>query len=147
MSNAKYDSSSIKEERHLDDIIDSIRGIIKQHDPLKGASDNSDNINIELDDHDEHLQDSADEPLELDRIDVNDQNNQELISNDTLSEIKLLINKFNEQVKSSQQNTNNVLQNNMLEVMRPIIKEWLDNNLPKMVEQILQDELKKIIES
>lgn len=148
MSHAKHNSSSLKEERHLDDIIDSIRGIIKQHDPLKGATESNNNINIELDDHenDEHLCNSKDEILELDTIDVGIQNNKELISDATLSEIKSLINKFNEQVKSNQQKTNHTLHNNITEIMQPIIKEWLDNNLPTMVEQILKDELKKIID-
>jgi cell pole-organizing protein PopZ len=32
----------------------------------------------------------------------------------------------------------------VLDLMRPILKEWLDRNLPPMVERIVQKEIRKI---
>lgn len=152
MSNTKHNpSSSLKEDRHLDDIIDSIRGIIKQHDPLKGAiDDNSDrsgngsnNINVSSHEQDAQLDK---EILELDKVDCSDNNEEEFISNETIIKTKSIINKLSDQIKSNKKKTNDVLHNNTLEIMQPIIKDWLENNLPRMVEQILKDELKKLID-
>ncbi len=151
MSNTKHNSlSSLKEERHLDDIIDSIRSIIKQHDPLKGAiEDNGDDnvnsdIHVNLDDQEIQLNK---EILELDKIDCNNNHyDKEFISNETIIKTKSIINKLSDQIKSNKKTTDDVLNNNILQIIQPMIKDWLENNLPQMVEQILKDELKKIID-
>ena len=30
-------------------------------------------------------------------------------------------------------------------LMRPLVKEWLDNNLPRIVEKVVNDEIRKMI--
>ena len=30
-------------------------------------------------------------------------------------------------------------------IMRPLIKDWLDNNLPRIVERIVSEEIKRIV--
>ena len=30
-------------------------------------------------------------------------------------------------------------------LIKPMLKEWLDNNLPKLVEKVIAEELKKLI--
>ena len=69
-----------------------------------------------------------------------------LVSEDTKHHAKAEINKFNQALKRGEYvERSQSLDIIVNDLMRPLIKDWLDNNLPKIVENIVSEEIKKII--
>ena len=124
-------------EVKLEDILKSIRGIIDNNNNIFSSEIKKDNKAL--------LGDEQDNILEL--TSVLEENTEEcLVSENTKHSTKTEINKLNDALKSREylerSQSLDILVNDLV---RPLIKDWLDNNLPKIVENIVSNEIKKII--
>lgn len=134
----------------LEDILRSIRGIIDDHNTAPLPQEKQTNSEESIID-DTGIQDKDEENLilELTSIygDKEDENSEEgLISPKIKGQAEAQINRFTEKVKD----VNNVTETNSLDdmvnnLMRPLVKEWLDNNLPRIVEKVISEEIRRII--
>ena len=77
---------------------------------------------------------------------------QDVISKEVFNETRDMINQFKDKVSlNTDSEGNNIsssgnLEDFMYNMMRPMLKEWLDKNLPKLVKTIVQKEIKKILD-
>ena len=123
----------------LEDILKSIRGIIDNHNQAIKSEFNEPDFIIE-------------EPiLELTRIISNEKEdfkdeNENLVSTKTKRKIESEINKFANYLEDSEYSLKEKSLDSMVNtLMRPLVKEWLDNNLPRIVEKVVNDEIRKMI--
>ncbi len=137
MHSKNKNNTDVREEK-LEDILRSIKGIIYNH------NDSTDRI-IDIDDQEDDLNESI---LELtDEVKENTKDNSDFISKDTAEKILLAINDFTKKVNSNQlkQKEKEIdIEINFL--IKPMLKDWIDNNLPRLVEKIVAEELKKLIQ-
>ena len=137
MQSKSKNNTDVREEK-LEDILRSIKGIIYNH------NDSTDRI-IDTDDQEDDLDDSI---LELtDEVRENTKNNSDFISKDTAEKILIAINDFTKKINSNQlkQKEKKIdIEINFL--IKPMLKDWIDNNLPRLVEKIVAEELKKLIQ-
>jgi cell pole-organizing protein PopZ len=137
MQSKSKNNTDVREEK-LEDILRSIKGIIYNH------NDSTDRI-IDTDDQEDDLDDSI---LELtDEVKENRRSNSDFISKDTAEKILIAINDFTKKINSNQlkQKEKKVdIEINFL--IKPMLKDWIDNNLPRLVEKIVAEELKKLIQ-
>lgn len=134
----------------LEDILRSIRGIIDDHNTAPLPPEKQANSEESIID-DTGIQDKDEENLilELTSIygDKEDENSEEgLISPKIKGQAEAQINRFTEKIKD----VNNVTETNSLDdmvnnLMRPLVKEWLDNNLSRIVEKVISEEIRRII--
>ncbi len=134
---AKKNDDTEEGEVKLEDILRSIRGIIDNNNNIFSSEIKKDNKAL--------LGDEQDNILEL--TSVLEENTEEcLVSENTKHSTKTEINKLNDALKSGEylerSQSLDILVNDLV---RPLIKDWLDNNLPKIVENIVSNEIKKII--
>lgn len=130
-----------EEDIKLEDILNSIRGIIDDHSqaPIQetDASDGSDVAGTE------------DSVLELTDIAFGEEysrNDKELISTRTKYEVESQIKKFVDHLeKSNYSSKEESLDSAVTQLMRPLVKDWLDDNLPRVVERVVAEEIQKII--
>jgi len=136
MQSKTKNNSDVREEK-LEDILRSIKGIIYNHNDSKNRIiDNDDE-----DDLDESILELTDEVRE------NTKDSSDFISKDTAEKILIAINDFTKKVNSTQlkQKEKKVdIEINFL--IKPMLKDWIDNNLPRLVEKIVAEELKKLIQ-
>jgi cell pole-organizing protein PopZ len=137
MESKSKNNNDVREEK-LEDILRSIKGIIYNH------NDSTDRI-IDTDDQEDDLDDSI---LELtDEVRENRRSNSDFISKDTAEKILIAINDFTKKINSNQlkQKEKKIdIEINFL--IKPMLKDWIDNNLPRLVEKIVAEELKKLIQ-
>ena len=129
-----------QEDAKLEDILKSIRGIIDNHSSAGSENeiDKSVDKNTE-DEKDENIleltsvvnQDNADRPLVSERVQKN-----------TEAEIDRLTAALK---KGNYSNKNQPLELFVNDLVKPLIKDWLNNNLTNIVEKIVSEEIKKII--
>jgi len=121
------------EEIKLEDILKSIRGMIETgpKEYLKTNSENNSN---------------KENVLELTSV-VDDDSNENFISSATKKKSVEQIQKLNDALEKGEYvGTAAVSIDGMVnDIMRPLIKEWLDNNLPKIVEKVVSEEIKRVI--
>ena len=133
----KKNDNTPEGEVKLEDILRSIRGIIDNDNNVFSSEVKKDNKTF--------LEDEHDNVLELTSI-LKENAESCLVSEDTKHHAKAEINKFNQALKSGEYvERSQSLDIIVNDLMRPLIKDWLDNNLPKIVENIVSDEIKKII--
>ena len=133
----KKNDNTQEGEVKLEDILRSIRGIIDKDNNVFSSEVKKDNKTF--------LEDEHDNVLELTII-LKENAESCLFSEDTKHHAKAEINKFNQALKSGEYvERSQSLDIIVNDLMRPLIKDWLDNNLPKIVENIVSDEIKKII--
>lgn len=122
-------------EEKLEDILRSIRGIIDNHNnsatdiPDKDIAANLEDSILELTTEFKENEDDEDELLSPG------------IAEKFSTTMKDFTNKVNEHVLSQQE----TVDINVTKLIKPMLKEWLDNNLPRIVEKIITEELKKLI--
>ena len=134
MSDSTNDYS--KNEDKLEDILSSIRGII----------DNSSPLSEERQTHEDKKNDES--ILELtDVIDPFDYNADALISSSVQEKSETEFKRFVKSVKNVERTESKIdsLDDRVNQIMRPLIKNWLNNNLPKIVERVVSEEIKRII--
>ena len=125
-------------EAKLEDILKSIRGIIDDHSNTF-SSDDSSNITSEVEE---------DRVLELTNVFVPEIANDagslisENIKRKTEAEIARFTTKINE---TSIKDSSTTLDFMVNQLMRPLVKEWLNNNLPRIVEKVVTEEIKRIV--
>ncbi len=123
----------------LKDILKSIRGIIDNHNQaIKSEFNEPDFI--------------TEEPiLELTSVISNEKEDlkdedENLVSTKTKRKIESEINKFANYLEDSEYSLKEKSLDSMVNtLMRPLVKEWLDNNLPRIVEKVVNDEIRKMI--
>jgi cell pole-organizing protein PopZ len=134
-------NSNSEKDYKLEDILSSIRGIIDNQDSFEDELSNK----TQDKKHDEAI-------LELVRIAENDDSSPAdgadvLLSQDTISKAEIQFKRFSESIidKKLYEDSNDSLDDKVSHIMRPFIKEWLDNNLPRIVEKVVSNEIKRII--
>lgn len=129
----------------LEDILSSIKGIIENRSPLPDEQSTSPIT------EDEKIADEA--VLEL-TSEVNPTNRNlsadsqdALISPDAQEKAEIEFRRFAESVADVEINEEQLdsLDDRVNQIMRPLIKDWLDNNLPRIVEKVVSKEIKRII--
>jgi len=136
---SKEKKSEVKEEK-LEDIIRSIRGIIDDHNnhALKNLKGDKENPNL-----DESILELTSEFKEDEQSKVYTDG---LISKETSDKFSEAIKGFAEKIDGpilKKENTDADLI--ITNLIKPMLKEWLDNNLPRLVEKVIAEELKKLI--
>ena len=129
----------------LEDILSSIKGIIENCGPVVDEQSNGQIV------EDDKIAGEA--VLEL-TSEVNSQsrnisadNQDALISPDAQEKAEIEFKRFAESVVNAEITDDRVdsLDDRVNQIMRPLIKDWLDNNLPRIVEKVVSKELKRII--
>lgn len=129
----------------LEDILSSIKGIIENRGPFVDEQSNGQIV------EDDKIAGEA--VLEL-TSEVNSQsrnisadNQDALISPDAQEKAEIEFKRFAESVVNAEITNDKVdsLDDRVNQIMRPLIKDWLDNNLPRIVEKVVSKELKRII--
>ena len=136
--NSKEKKSEIKEEK-LEDIIRSIRGIIDDPNNFAPKSLN-DNEQLNLGESILEL------TTEFKEGEQDKAYTEELLSKETSDKFSTTIKDFSQKIndpilKERDTEADLIITN----LIKPMLKEWLDNNLPKLVEKVIAEELKKLI--
>ncbi len=133
---SKARNNDVGEEK-LEDILRSIRGIIDNH---NNSSDDISNKN-------EHTNLSDDSVLELTtEFKEDSQDHGALLSKNNADKISATIKSFADKINSpvsNQQETK--VDATITSLIKPMLKEWLDNNLSRLVEKVIAEELRKLI--
>ncbi|MDP4708566.1 MAG: DUF2497 domain-containing protein [Rickettsiaceae bacterium] len=124
----------------LEDILKSIRGIIDNHNQsVKTESNGSDFV-------------EEDPILELTSVISSDKNyftkdeDKSFISMEAKRKTEAELNKFANYLEESEYSLKDKSLDSMVNVlMRPLVKEWLDSNLPRIVEKVVSEEIRKMI--
>jgi cell pole-organizing protein PopZ len=163
MNSINNDHSGLDKDRKIEDILKSIRGIIDNHNPHqdKSGSSDEDYDDYEHDDNKApHLnvgsglynQTDADDDMVLELTsEVNSKNiNTHLIS----EEVSRVVQEEIARLKTANElsataNGHNISTAKMdimvADLLKPMIKEWLNKNLPSLVEQIVSKEIQNIM--
>ena len=129
--NSKIKDADVRDEK-LEDILRSIKGIIYNHKHSSNAVSKEDN-HADLDESILELTTEVEED--------------ELLSKDTANRFSTAVKDFTKKLDddSLNQPENNV-DTAITNLIKPMLKDWLDNNLPRLVEKIIAEELKKLIQ-
>ena len=127
------------QDMSVEDILKSIKGII---DKRSDQRDQEDDI-LELTDM---VVDSDDEdPLELHNV-VEEEN---LISSKLALETSSILKQFSEKAKSAVKECKKpkipTLDELVIDILRPQLKQWLDKNLPLLVKELIEKEIKNLV--
>ncbi|MDA9163701.1 DUF2497 domain-containing protein [Rickettsiaceae bacterium] len=152
----------------LEDILKSIRGIIDNQAQTNPQMDKSAEIELldkiegrsmadeaevaleldevsedySFDDYEEENVLELTRTLSLDKIEENDSLLSESTKNQTMAE-------FDRFAKTAQnanyQDKDDSLDGMVNNLMRPLVKEWLDSNLPRIVEKVVAEEIRKMV--
>lgn len=124
----------------LEDILKSIRGIIDDH--SHGTVLEPTTLNVE----------EGDSVLELTSVVQADQKagsqkkDTMLMSEETKKKAELEINKFVDSLEGLGTSMKAKSLDSMVnELMHPLVKAWLDSNLPRIVEKVVSEEIQKMI--
>ncbi|NRB11336.1 MAG: DUF2497 domain-containing protein [Rickettsiaceae bacterium] len=139
-----------EEETSLQDILASIRGIIEDKPPKPQTIKKEENTNAKTGQPAAKNDNSV---LELTDIFSSDDENDTLISSNTKRSYISTIEKFTDQLgridpqitHSNVTNSPEALDNIINELMRPMLKEWLNNNLPRLVEKVVSEEIRQLM--
>lgn len=124
----------------LEDILKSIRGIIDNHNQAVNTESNASDF----------IEEEA--ILELTSVISNDKKHfikdedQNFVSMETKRKTELELNKFANYLEESEYSSKDKSLDSMVNVlMRPLVKEWLDSNLPRIVEKVVSEEIRKMV--
>ena len=129
------------QDMSVEDILKSIKGIIdKRNNPKEDGDDVLELTEIDM----EHDDDS---PLDLNNI----SEEENLISSKLASETSSILKQFSEKAKSVVKEYNKskslTLDELVIDMLRPQLKQWLDDNLPSLVKELVEKELKNLVPS
>lgn len=130
-----------EEDVKLEDILSSIRGIIDDHNQVHiQETDASDGADVAGD------EDSVLELTDIASGEEYPRKDKELISTRTKYEVESQIKGFVDHLeKSNHSSKEESLDSTVTQLMRPLVKDWIDNNLPRIVERVVAEEIQKII--
>jgi len=127
----------------VEDILKSIKGIIDK----RNDDDDTNEINVE----DDVLELTDIVGLEDDKppLDLEDVVEENLMSNksslETSSILKQFADKAKSVVKESKKAKILTVEELVVEMLRPQLKQWLDENLPLLVKELVEKEIKRLI--
>ncbi|AFB28624.1 DUF2497 domain-containing protein [Rickettsia rickettsii] len=121
------------QDMSIEDILKAIKGVINERkNPI-------------------HENDSEDEDvLELTEI-VNQDEGEKLISTKSAEEVGDILKNFTDTIKDKKLDNNisskNALEELVVEMLKPELKAWLDKNLPVLVKELVEIEIKKLVQN
>ena len=124
----------------VEEIIKSIRGIIDDHN----------NTNKSTADDVLELTEVIDTPKEKAETVIQDTKTQDnLISEDTARDtantLKYFAQTSRTAIQENKKPKNNAIEELVIEMMKPQLKKWLDENLPKLVQELVEKEIRRLI--
>lgn len=130
------------QDMSIEDILKSIKGVISERKSLNYENAENEEDLLELT---EVISDAEEEKSNL-----ND-NEDQLISSKSAEEISNAFQNFTDTIKNKKLDNNitskNALEELVVEMLRPELKGWLDKNLPILVKDLVESEIKKILQS
>ena len=139
-----YTNNNESDNNKLEDILNSIRGIIEnqnssssnQLDSVAGEDKVADEAVLELTD----IADFTGKNTSADSPDT-------LTSSDVQEKAEIEFKRFAESIANVgiKEDQTDCLDDRVNKIMRPLIKDWLDNNLPRIVEKAVSDEIKRLV--
>lgn len=116
------------QDMSIEDILKSIKGVINER---KNLSNEDEDI------------------LEL--TEIIDQDEEELISAKSAEKVSDIFKNFTSTIKDKNLDNNisskNALEELVIEMLKPELKLWLDKNLPLLVKELVECEIKKLVQN
>lgn len=138
--NIKYQVADESELDNSEDVLE-LDNVVHNNDFIKSANNN----NMSGNNYDEPLISKNKYASEFDKNAHYDANNSgEILSKQAKLESTRLLNEFANQAKEVKSNSDEDLDNLVYKLIRPMLKDWLDNNLPKLVENVVRDEIRRL---
>lgn len=120
--------SKKSQDMSIEDILKSVKGVINER---KNLSNEDEDI------------------LEL--TEIIDQDEEELISTKSAEKVNDILKNFTSTIKDKNLDNNvsskNALEELVIEMLKPELKTWLDKNLPSLVKELVESEIKKIVQN
>lgn len=135
----KKKEGTLPEDMSIEEILSSIRGVINSHSTKKVIPKRSSDPNTDEDDI-----------LELtETYDLEDSSEEKnLLSEGMFDETSEIIKSFSAKVNSDdfdqRKKSSGALEDLVIDILRPEISSWLNNNLPAIVRQIVEKEIKRL---
>lgn len=121
------------QDMSIEDILKSIKGVINERKNPTHENDNED-----------------EDVLELTEI-VNQDEGEKLISTKSAEEIGDIFKNFTDTIKDKKPDNNisskNALEELVAQMLKPELKAWLDKNLPVLVKELVEIEIKKLVQN
>ncbi|MGI4775361.1 MAG: DUF2497 domain-containing protein [Janthinobacterium lividum] len=140
------------QDMSIEEILKSIRGIISKREGAKEVlldEDENEDI-LELTEVIESMSDPAPNDSQQQQNNKSS-SNEPLISESTLSETSNFFKQFARTARATAQETKKVksltMEEMVAQMMRPQLKIWLDKNLPLLVKELVEKEIKKLVEN
>ncbi|HJD66235.1 MAG TPA: PopZ family protein [Rickettsia endosymbiont of Bembidion nr. Transversale] len=120
--------SKKSQDMSIADILKSVKGVINER---KNLSNEDEDI------------------LEL--TEIIDQDEEELISTKSAEKVNDILKNFTSTIKDKNLDNNvsskNALEELVIEMLKPELKTWLDKNLPSLVKELVESEIKKLVQN
>ncbi|HJD60899.1 MAG TPA: PopZ family protein [Rickettsia endosymbiont of Columbicola hoogstraali] len=120
--------SKKSQDMTIEDILKSVKGVINER---KNLSNEDEDI------------------LEL--TEIIDQDEEELISTQSAEKVNDILKDFTSTIKDKNLDNNvsskNALEELVIEMLKPELKTWLDKNLPLLVKELVESEIKKLVQN
>ncbi len=120
--------SKKSQDMSIEDILKSVKGVINER---KNLSNDDEDI------------------LEL--TEIIDQDEEELISTKSAEKVNDILKNFTSAIKDKNLDNNvsskGALEELVIEMLKPELKIWLDKNLPLLVKELVESEIKKLIQN
>lgn len=120
--------SKKSQDMSIEDILKSVKGVINER---KNLSNEDEDI------------------LEL--TEIIDQDEEELISTKSAEKVNDILKNFTSTIKDKNLDNNvsskNALEELVIEMLKPKLKTWLDKNLPSLVKELVESEIKKLVQN
>lgn len=121
------------QDMSIEDILKAIKGVINERKNPIHENDNED-----------------EDVLELTEI-VNQDEEEKLISTKSAEEVGDILKNFTDTIKDKKLDHNisskNALEELVVEMLKPELKAWLDKNLPVLVKELVEIEIKKLVQN
>lgn len=130
------------QDMSVDEILKSIRKIIEK----SGTS--KEKVKLKDSGQPVQLEAQGEDILELTNIVDTTKQDQALLSEQAASEASCLLKNFAGEAETAVRNTLNksrTLEELVIEMIKPELKEWLNDNLPTLVKSLVEKEIKKLI--
>ncbi|HJD62373.1 MAG TPA: PopZ family protein [Rickettsia endosymbiont of Degeeriella rufa] len=87
----------------------------------------------------------------LELTEIIDQDEEELISTQSAEKVNDILKDFTSTIKDKNLENNvsskNALEELVIEMLKPELKTWLDKNLPSLVKELVESEIKKLVQN